>query len=174
MPAVEGTVGQPDADAGVAIKVGRGPRSIVRLEIGRRADHRGALRPPQRDRDHVARHQIARTDAEVEPLGDDIDEPALGHEIDVYLRVAPDERQHERFEDLARASRIVVGAPEVPIGRYTEALWTRLAEREPERARRMASVSAWSPAVWAVTIALRSCLWAASARRRRRAIRAAA
>ena len=39
-----------------------------------------------------------------------------------------------RFEDLVRAQRLVVGAPEVPVGAYTEAMFERVVTANPELA----------------------------------------
>ncbi|WP_230467387.1 molybdate ABC transporter substrate-binding protein [Lujinxingia vulgaris] len=40
----------------------------------------------------------------------------------------------ESIDDLQRAERLVVGAPEVPIGAYTETLLEKVAQRQPELA----------------------------------------
>ena len=74
----------------------------MRLEIRRRADDGVSLWPPKRNRDHVAGHEIGHPHTEIETLGDDVDQPPLRDEIDMHLRIAPEELQHQRREDLAR------------------------------------------------------------------------
>lgn len=43
----------------------------------------------------------------------------------------------EDVEDLLRAQRLVVGAPEVPIGAYTERFFDKVAQRQPELASKL-------------------------------------
>src|SRR3712207_7187325 len=53
----------------------------------------------QRNRDHVAGHEVGNPEAEVEPLRHDVDQSAFGDEINMNLRIAPEELQDQRGED---------------------------------------------------------------------------
>ena len=61
-----------------------------------------SLRAPQRNGDHVAGHEVGHPHAEIEALGDDVNQPSFGDEIDMDLRMAAEELQHQRRQDLAR------------------------------------------------------------------------
>jgi hypothetical protein len=41
----------------------------------------------KRNRDHVGGHEVRHAHAEVEPVGDDVDESAFGHDVDMHVRV---------------------------------------------------------------------------------------
>ena len=102
LPSIEGAVRQAHPDAVVLEEVGRDARPAVLLEICRGADDGVPLWTPQRNRDHVAGHEVGRPHAEIEALGDDVDQSTLRDEIHMHLRVASQELQHERVEELAR------------------------------------------------------------------------
>src|SRR4030095_174207 len=101
-PPIKGSVRQADADALVTEEVRRDARPAMLLEIRRRADDGVSLWPPKRNRDHVGGHKIGHPHTEIETLGDDVDQTPLRDEIDVHLRIAPEELQHQWREDLAR------------------------------------------------------------------------
>ena len=72
-------------------------------EIGGGGDDGIALRPAERHRDHVGRDEVRSTDAQIEAGGDDVDQPALGYQIDMDFAMPAQERQNQRRHDLARA-----------------------------------------------------------------------
>jgi len=73
------------------------------VEVRGRADDRMSLWAPQRNRDHVAGHEVCHPHAEIESLGDDVDQSSFDDKIDMYLRMTADELQHERREELMRS-----------------------------------------------------------------------
>lgn len=78
-------------------KVGRDTRPAMLLEIRRRADDGISLWTPKRNRNHVAGHEVRHPHAEIEPFCDDVDQPALGDEIDMHLAVAATSRRDASF-----------------------------------------------------------------------------
>ena len=72
------------------------------LEICRRADDGISLRAPQRDGDHVARHEVGHPHPEIEFVSDYVDQSSFGDEIDMNLRMAAEELQYQRRQDLPR------------------------------------------------------------------------
>ncbi len=82
----------------------------MRFQIARCAHHNIAPRNPQRECDHVDRHEVGATDAEVEAARDDVHQAALCDDVDVDLRVRAQERQDEPREDLPRRCREGVDA----------------------------------------------------------------
>ena len=91
-------------------EVRRDTRPTMLLEVRRRADDGISLWTPKRNRDHVAGHEVRHPHAEIESLGDDVDQSSFGDEIDLHLRIAAEELQHQRREDLARRRREGVDA----------------------------------------------------------------
>ena len=59
----------------------------------RHTDHNIAPQNPQWECDHVGRHEVGATDAEVEAARDNVDQAPLCNDIDVDLRVSAQERQ---------------------------------------------------------------------------------
>lgn len=55
----------------------------------------------ERDSDHVAGHEIGASNAEIKTIGDDVEQTALGHQIDMNLRIAAQVFQDQRLQDLA-------------------------------------------------------------------------
>jgi hypothetical protein len=74
-------------------------------EVGWRCRHREAPGWPQGDCDRVARDEARGPYAEIKALRDDIDQPPLGHQIDVNPRITTQELQNERRQDLAGGGR---------------------------------------------------------------------
>ena len=66
------------------------------LEILGRPNHCVSLRPAERNCNHIAGNEAFDPDAQIEPVLDDIDHFALGNDIDIHVRVAAQELQHER------------------------------------------------------------------------------
>jgi hypothetical protein len=88
----------------VTEKVRRHLRPAVAIKVGRGRDHGKASRRAEWHRDHVARHEIRGPEAHVEPFCDDVDDSAFGDQIDMDLRITPQESQDQRLEDLAGAA----------------------------------------------------------------------
>jgi hypothetical protein len=55
-----------------------------------------ALCSPQRQRNHVARHQISGANAQIKAFGHNIDQPPFSHQIDPHFGIAAQEIQHQR------------------------------------------------------------------------------
>jgi hypothetical protein len=102
LPPIKGAVRQANTDAVVVEEIRRDTRTIMLLEVRRRADDGKSLWTPKRNRDHVAGHEVSHPDTEIESLGDYVDQSSFGDEIDVNLRIAAEELQYQRREDLAR------------------------------------------------------------------------
>ena len=90
-------------------------------DIFARGHHRVALRRAERDRDHVLRQMLAIAHAGVEASGDDVDERALGDDLQIDLRMGGEKRRHHRRQHQIdrRRRRIDAQAPATaqPAGR---------------------------------------------------------
>jgi hypothetical protein len=104
-PAQQRAAWQADAEALARIEVGGGKRGGMARQPTGRCHHGMALWGADRQGDHVARHQIGGADAQVEPLGHDVDQPPLGHQIDLHLRMLAQEFQHQRGDRLPALHR---------------------------------------------------------------------
>lgn len=66
----------------------RGEGSSVGGRYGPCRDHHSwACGATQRQCDHIARHQISGPDAQIEPLGNDINKTAFGHKVNLHLGI---------------------------------------------------------------------------------------
>ena len=91
-------------------EIGRHRRRRMSPEIVRRSDDDIALRPAQRDGNHVARHQIGAAHAEVEALGDDVEEPPFRDQVDMDPGKPLHELEDQRRQDLAGGIGIGIDA----------------------------------------------------------------
>jgi hypothetical protein len=73
----------------------------MRPDIPWRANDGIPLWPPERNRNHVAGHEVGAPHPEVEAFGDDVDQTSFSDEIDMHLWVAAQELHDKRRKDLA-------------------------------------------------------------------------
>ena len=101
-PGVKGAAGHAGAYAFMVQQVGGGGRFVANTEIGGRTHDNGAQRAADRDGDHVAGHGVAAANASVEAGLDDVDQAALGDQIDAHVRMELQEFEYQRGQDHPR------------------------------------------------------------------------
>ena len=84
---------------------GRSWRRIL-LKIGRRSHYRKTQVSAKRDRDHVTRHHTPRPNTSVEAVSDDVDQTALGDELDLHVWIAAQIFEHDRNQNLPRRAAV--------------------------------------------------------------------
>jgi hypothetical protein len=71
-------------------------------EVAPRRDHGDTQIGPARHGDHVARDVPGVPDSGIEPLGDDVDQARVGHELHPYVGVPLSQREHQGKHDELR------------------------------------------------------------------------
>ena len=100
LPGVQAAVGrQAQIDAVVADQVLRPLRFRPLREIRRRADDRHAHVGPDAHGDHVLRHLLAGAHAGVVTLGDDVGQAVVDDDLDLDVRILPQEFRKFRPQD---------------------------------------------------------------------------
>lgn len=77
----------------------------VRFQIARCVHHNVVPLVPQREGDHVDWYKVSAADTEIEAARDNVNQPALCHDVDVDLRVHAQKWQDEPGEHLPRCCR---------------------------------------------------------------------
>jgi hypothetical protein len=85
----------------VSHQIAGGARRRILLKIGRRSHYRKTQVSAKRDRDHVTRHHTPRPNTGVEAVSDDVDQAALGDDLDLHVWIATQIFEHEQKPEFA-------------------------------------------------------------------------
>jgi hypothetical protein len=66
-------------------QIAGGARRRILLKIGRQSHYRKTQVSAKRDRDHITRHHTPRPNTGVEAVSDDVDQAALGDEVNLHV-----------------------------------------------------------------------------------------
>src|SRR5918994_1295505 len=85
--AVNRAIGEPHAETGMLREVLRDHGRPARFQIARCGHHNIAPHIPQGERDHVRRHEVGATNAEVEAARYNVHQATFCDDVDVNLRM---------------------------------------------------------------------------------------